>query len=672
MRVVFAGIIMFLATINNCYAELPPLIDREVFFGDPEISGAKISPDGKFITFLKPFKNVRNIWIKERSQKFDQARPLTANILRPITGYFWSHDSRYVIYAQDKGGDENYRIYEVDPHLTGDPVPPSKDLTPLDKVRAIIFDVPRTVPNEIIIGLNDREPSLHDVYRLDLTTGERKLIRKNTENIAGWLTDLKGELRLGIRQTSDGGTEILKIDGGKLIPIYSVSADESADPVRFTPDGNGFYLETNKGKELDLSQLELFDLNSNTSKFIEKDPENKVDFGSVIFSDVTNEMLATFYLGDTLRVYPKQKRFAEDFNHLKKMLPHGDLHIISTTFDEQTCLVAVTRDVDPGSVYIFDRKAGTVEFLYAYRPDLPSEKLVSMKPICYTARDGLTIPSYLTLPKGVPANKLPVVLFIHGGPWARDDWGYDPVAQFLANRGYAVLQPNFRGSTGYGKKFLNAGNKQWGTGPMQNDITDGVNYLIKQGIADPKRVVIAGGSYGGFATLAGLAFTPELYAAGFDIVGPSNIITLLNSIPPYWEPMKKTFAIRVGDKDNPSDRKMLEAQSPLFSAKNIKAPLFVVQGANDPRVKKAESDQIIVALRDLGRKIEYMVAPDEGHGYRGLENRIAMYAAMEKFLATNLNGRFQKDVRPLIQKKLDSLMVDVKTVKLTKSSNAGQ
>jgi dipeptidyl aminopeptidase/acylaminoacyl peptidase len=653
----------------NCFAQLPSLIDREIFFGDPKVSGAQISPDGRFITFLRPFKNVRNIWIKQRSQTFDQARPLTADTLRPIGGYFWSRDSRYVLYAQDKGGDENFRIYEVDPAATGIPVPPAKDLTPLEKVRAAIYDVPRSTPNEIIIGLNDRDPALHDVYRLNLKTGERKLLWKNVENVAGWVTDLKGDLRLGIRQTSDGGTEILKIDGKKLTSIYSVNADESADPVRFTPDGNAFYLETNKGKELDLSQLELYDLKRTTTSLVEKDPENQVDFGDALFSDVTNELLATTYRGDTLRVYPKQKRFADDYARLRKALPHGELHIMSETADEQTWVTAVTSDVNPGSVYIFDRKTGKAEFLYASRPDLPSDKLVSMKPVHYTARDGLNIPGYLTVPRGIPTAMLPTVLFIHGGPWARDEWGYDPVAQFLANRGYAVLQPNYRGSTGYGKKFLNAGNRQWGTGSMQNDISDCVCFLIKQGIADPKRVAIAGGSYGGFATLAGLAFTPDLYAAGFDIVGPSNIITLLNSIPPYWEPMKRTFAIRVGDKDNPTDRKMLVAQSPLFSASNIKAPLFVVQGANDPRVKKAESDQIVAALRDLGRKVEYMVAPDEGHGYSGLENRIAMYAAMEKFLAANLGGRCQQDIREPIQKKLDAIMVDVKTVTLPKDAS---
>jgi len=267
-------------------------------------------------------------------------------------------------------------------------------------------------------------------------------------------------------------------------------------------------------------------------------------------------------------------------------------------------------------------------------------------------------------PKGVPAKNLPVVMMPHGGPWARDFWGFNGLAQFLANRGYAVIMPNFRGSTGYGKHYLNSGNKQWGTGAMQHDLTDGVKYLIEKKIADPKRVAIFGGSYGGYATLAGMAFTPDLYAAGVSYVGPSNIITLLKSIPPYWAPMKRTFAIRVGDMEKPDELKVLEEQSPLNSAKNIKAPLFVIQGANDPRVKKAESDQIVVALRDLGRTVEYMVAPDEGHGFAGRTNRLAAFTALEKFLSEHIGGRFQKDVAPDIQKKIDAMMVDVKTVKM--------
>ncbi|HWP82875.1 MAG TPA: alpha/beta fold hydrolase [Bacteroidota bacterium] len=655
--------LLLFVSAGTLFAQLPPLIDRELFFDDPEILAGNISPDGKYISFIKPFKGVRNIWVKERSAPFESAKPLTADTTRPIPAYFWTHDSKYILYVQDKGGDENYRIYAVDPSATGDPVPPSKDLTPMEKVRAMIIAVPRKTPNEIVIGLNDRRPELHDVYRLNLATGERTLLRKNDENVAGWVTDLDGNLRLGVRVTSTGGTEILRVEGDTLIQIYEVTAEESCSPVRFTPDGKKFYLQTNKG-EIDKTQLELFDLATGKTTLVDKDPLNEVDFSGALFSDITNELLATFYVGDRVRVYPKQKKFGEDWEKMKKALPDGEISIAGSTDDESLFVVSVSRDVDPGSRYLYDRKTGKAELLYRSRPNLPIEHLAPMKPIRYKARDGVTVPAYLVTPKGIPSKNLPTIMLIHGGPWARVSWGYSSEAQFLANRGYAVLMPNFRGSTGYGKKFLNAGNKQWGTGYMQHDITDGVKYIIREGIADPKRVAIFGGSYGGYATLAGLAFTPDLYAAGVSFVGPSNIITLLNSIPPYWAPIKKMFAVRVGDMENPEDLKMLEKQSPLNAAKNIKAPLLVVQGANDPRVKKAESDQIVAALRELGRPVEYLVAPDEGHGFAGRENRLAFYAAMEKFFAKHLAGRYQESMPPEVEKKLAAITVDVSTVKM--------
>jgi len=643
-------------------AQLPPIIDRELFFGDPEISGAQISPNGHHITFLKPFKGVRNIWVKERGEPFEKARPITADTTRPVTSYFWSLDSKYVLYAQDKGGDENYRIYAVDPQASGDPVPPARDLTPLEKVRAMIIDIPKKTPNEILVGLNDRRADLHDVYRVNITTGERRLIRKNDENVAGWLVDLDGNLRLGVRVTSTGGTEILNIEKDSLTSIYTVTADENCGPLRFTPDGKKFYLVTNKGDELDKVQLELYDLSTGKTTLVDKDPMNEVDLAGALFSDVTNELLATYYIGDKMRLYPKEKKFGEDYARLRKALPEGELSLGNMTEDENLWVVAVSSDVDPGSRYLFDRTTGEVELLYRSRPNLPSKDLASMQAVSYKARDGMTVPAYLVLPKGVPPKDLPTIMLIHGGPWYRVSWGYNPEAQFLANRGYAVLMPNFRGSTGYGKRFLNAGNKQWGTGYMQHDISDGVKYLIEEGTADPKRVGIYGGSYGGYATLAGLAFTPELYAAGVSYVGPSNIITLLSTIPPYWAPMKKIFDVRVGDMNNPEDKKRLEEQSPLNSAKNIKVPLLVAQGANDPRVKKAESDRIVLAVRDQGKPVEYLVAPDEGHGFAGRDSRMAFYTAQERFFAKHLGGRFQESVTPEVQKKLTALTVDVKTV----------
>jgi len=666
MRSILTLIILVITMYTNSYSQQPPIIDRELFFGDPEISGAQLSPDGKYLTFLKQYNKIRNIWIKKVDEPFENARPITADTKRAVTSYFWSEDSKFVLYVQDKDGDENYRIYAVDPFETIEGIPQAKNLTPYENVRAMIIDLPKKTPNEIIVALNDRDPSLHDVYRLNLLTGERKLLYENRENIAGWETDRDGNLRLAIRQTEDGGTEILKLEDGKLIKIYEVNFEETAYPVRFTKDGKSFYIATNKGTQRDKIQLELFDLRTGKTKLIDKDPLDEVDFAGALFSDITNELLMTYYVGEKVRYYPKEKKFKKDFETLLTQVPSGNIGILSITNDENLWLVSVSSDVDPGSVYLFDRKTGKAQFVYKSRPNLPSEWLSEMKPLKYKARDGMTIYGYLTIPKGLEPKNLPVVMLIHGGPWARDIWGYNPIVQFLANRGYAVFQPNFRGSTGYGKNYLNAGNKQWGRGSMQHDITDAVEYLIKEGIADPKRVAIAGGSYGGYATLAGLAFTPDLYACGFDIVGPSNIITLLNSIPPYWKPIQKTFAIRVGDKDNPEERKMLEYQSPLNYATEIKAPLYVVQGANDPRVKKAESDQIVAALRDLGREVEYMLAPDEGHGFLNELNRLAMFTAMEKFFVKHLKGRVQEDVREEIQRKLDELTVDISKVEAPK------
>lgn len=660
-RIILFFIVLFAIQAN---AQLPPLLDRELFFGDPEISGAQISPNGQFISFIKPFNNVKNIWIKKRREPFDKARPLTNDEKRPVTGYFWSRDSKYILYVQDKGGDENYRIYAVDALSAGDPVPPARDLTPIKKVRATIIAVPRDTPNEIIVGLNDRNPQLHDVYKINLTTGKRTLIRQNNENIAEWITDQKGNLRLGVRLTPDGGEDIMKVDGKNLVSIYSVNSEEEANPIHFTADGNSFYMITNKGNDVDKSRLELFDLKTGKIKFIEKDPLNEVDFGGALFSELTDKLLVTGYVGDRGdRLYYKDKAFEKDLKKLIAQVGDGIFAVSSKTKDEKTWIVSVSTDVDPGSVYIYDCNTYKAELLYHQRPDLPSKYLAKMKPVRYKARDGLTIHAYLTLPKGIPSKNLPAVVIVHGGPWARDRWGYDPEAQFLANRGYAVLMPNFRGSEGYGKQFVNAGNKQWG-GKILDDVNDGVKYLIRQGIADPKRIAISGGSFGGYETLAGLAFNPNLYAAGFDIAGPSNLVAFIKSIPPYWEPIKKLFAVRVGDINNPEDLKMLEKQSPLNSVKRITAPLYVVQGANDPRVKKAEADQIIAKLHGLGRDVEYMVAPDEGHGFAGKLNNLAMYTAMEEFFAKHIGGRVQKDIRKAIKDRLDSITVDVNTVKM--------
>jgi dipeptidyl aminopeptidase/acylaminoacyl peptidase len=409
--------------------------------------------------------------------------------------------------------------------------------------------------------------------------------------------------------------------------------------------------------------LVLLDPVTLKEQLVEKDPLNRVDFGYVRFSEVTKEPIFTGYTDDKTRLYWNDKNFEADYNLLKKQLPGQELQFVSSTADENLWLIYAFSDTDPGATYLFNRQTKKSSFQYRPRPDIPVKDLSPMTVVRYPSSDGIEIPAYLTLPKGVDPKNLPVIVFPHGGPWARDTWGYSSYAQFLANRGYAVLMPNFRGSTGYGKTFLNAGNNQWGQ-KMQDDITWGVKYVVSQGIGDPKRIGIMGGSYGGYATLAGVAFTPDLYAAAVSIVGPSNLITLLNSIPPYWESIRKVFYLRMGDPNTPEGKEQLIKQSPLTHAKNIKTPLMVVQGANDPRVNKAESDQIVVALRDRGFPVEYILAPDEGHGFARPVNNMAMLAASEKFLAKFLGGRYQESMPPDVKQRLAQITVNVKDVVL--------
>lgn len=652
-------------------AELPPLIDREIFFGDPEISGAQISPDGRYISFIKPLDGTRNVWVKKAGEAFDAARPVTADTKRPITTYFWSRDSKYVLFVQDQDGDENFNVYAVDPAAPaaeGSKVPAARNLTDAKGVRAFIYQVSKRDPDLMFVGLNDRDPAWHDVYEVRISTGERRLLRQNTERIAGWIFDLEDRLRLAVRLDERGTTEVLRVDPEGFTQVYSCSVLESCDPVRFHKDGKRVYLETNKG-DADLTRLVLFDPATGEETLVESDPEGRVDFGSAIFSDVTDELVGTVYVDDRSRYYWRDPAFAADYAWLAGRLPGSEIAFGASTLDERKWIVSARSDVEPGTTYLFDRDRRTLEMQYRIRERLPREHLAQMSSIRYRSSDGLEISAYLTLPKGVPAKNLPLVLFPHGGPWARDNWGYNAYAQFLANRGYAVLQPNFRGSTGFGKRFLNAGNGQWGD-LMQDDLTWGVKHLVEQGVVDPKRVGIMGGSYGGYATLAGVAFTPDLYAAAVAIVAPSNLITLLESIPPYWEAGRVIFHTRMGNPNTPEGKAQLERQSPLNSADKIKTPLLVVQGANDPRVKKTESDQIVIALRDRNFPVEYIVAPDEGHGFARPVNNMAMMAAAEKFLARHLGGRYQPEMPPDVEKRLGEITVDPKTVTLRKPVDA--
>ncbi|HQR35370.1 MAG TPA: S9 family peptidase [Blastocatellia bacterium] len=656
-----------LLAASSSFAQTP-VLDRELFFGDPEISGAQLSPDGKFMAFVKPYKGTRNIWVKKTDEPFNAAKPVTDDQRRPVVNYFWSRDGKYILFSQDKGGDENFNVYAVNPTApiaAGREVPAARNLTDLQGIRAFIYSTPKSDPDALFVGLNDRDNSWHDLYKIKISTGERTLIRRNDDHVSGWLFDQKDQLRLATRTADNGDSEVLVVGKNDLKKVYSCNVFETCAPVRFNKDNRRVYMMTNRGSD-DLIRLVLFDLETLVTESVEMDPLKRVDFGGPIFSDVTDELIATSYEDERTRIYWRDKDYEADYKLLQSKLPNRDLSFDSSTADEKLWKISASSDTEPGEAYLFDRTTKALTLQYRVFDKLPREHLATMKAISYASSDGLQVPAFLTLPKGSTGKNLPMIVFPHGGPWARDSWGYNPYAQFLANRGYAVLQPNFRSSVGYGKKFLNAGNKQWGE-KMQDDLTWGVKAMVAQGIADPKRVGIMGGSYGGYAVLAGLAFTPDVYAAGVSIVGPSNLITLLASIPPYWEAGRKIFNERMGDPSTSEGRAQLERQSPLNSATKIKSPLLVIQGANDPRVKKAESDQIVIALRDRGFAVEYLVAPDEGHGFARPVNNMAMIATAEKFLARHLGGRFQEGATPEVAARLKEITVDVKTVEKPKT-----
>ena len=669
MKTLLIVMTIFLSTAAiEISAQQPALIDREIFFGNPEIASAQISPDGKYIAFIKPYLDTRNIWVKQTAEPFANARLITNRTDRPIPGFFWSRDGKYILFTQDKGGDENYNVYAVDPAekpAAGAEVPTARNITDAKGVRAMINAVPDSDPDAIYVGINERDKAWHDLYKVKISTGERTLINENKDRYQGMIFDNADKMRLAVRSAQNGDTEILRIEAdGKATKIYSCNGFETCSPIRFHKDNKSVYLQTNQG-DPDLIELVLLDVATGKVTKVESDPLKKVDFGGASFSDLTDEIIATSYEDDRERMYWKDKKFEEEYKRLQKQLPNKEIGFGSSTKDENLWLISAYSDTEPGETYLYDRKTKKLTLQYKIREKLDRSSLSPMTSVTYKSSDGMDIQGYLTIPKGSTGKNLPTVLYIHGGPWGRDSWGYHSYAQFLANRGYAVLQPNFRASTGYGKKFLNAGNNEWGQ-KMQDDITWGKKYLVAQGISDPKRVGIMGGSYGGYAALAGVAFTPDEYAASVAIVAPSNLQTLLGSIPPYWEAIRTVFYKRMGDPNTPEGLAQMKRQSPVYSADKIKTPLLVVQGANDPRVNKAESDQIVIALRDRNYPVEYLVAPDEGHGFARPVNNMAMIATAEKFLAKHLNGRFQESMTPDVSKRLAEITVDPKTVTLGK------
>jgi len=661
--VLVAATLAILCAPFTARAQQPPILDRTLFFGDDDIAGERISPDGQFVSFLKPYKGTRNIWVKKTSEPFSAARPVSAESKRPVSGYFWSQDSKFILFVQDAGGDENFNVYAIDPTLAAEPatgVPPTRALTNLQGVRTVIYSVPRTKPDIIYIGLNDRDARWHDLYELRLSSGEKTLLRKNTDRIANWVFDHEATLRLAVRLTGAGDKEFLRVDPDGFKVIYSCDVLEGCGQEGFDAENKLVYLVTNKGP-LNLTELEMLDPATGTTTPVESDPQKRVDFGGVILSVADYRLLFTKYEDDGVRRYFKDHAFEAQLSWLESQFPGKEVRLGARTTDESLWIVSAHSDTDPGDIYVWRPKERTLALQYHIREAIPRAALSERRPYHYRSSDGLDIPAYLTLPKGLPAANLPLIVNPHGGPWAQDTFGYNGFAQFLANRGYAVLQPNFRGSTGYGKAYLNAGNGEWGR-KMQDDLTWGVKALVADGTVDPKRVGIVGASYGGYATLAGVAFTPDLYAAAVDIVGPSNLVTETDLLPPYWEAGKKAWYTRVADPSTAEGKALLIAESPLTRANAIVTPLMVVQGKNDPRVNIRESNQIVAAVRDNGKPVEYLVAPDEGHGYARPINNLAMVSAMESFLAKHLGGRYQQDVPPDIAAKLKDITVDPQTV----------
>ncbi len=622
-----------------------PLIPRDHLFGNPSKSRGKISPDGKWLSWLAPHNDVMNIWIAPRSgtggdtgDDLVQARVISAADDRPIPDYFWAPDGKSILYVQDKGGDENYLLYRIDIE-SGEDI----SLTPFENTRVQIVGASEAMKDRILVGLNNRDPQFHDVYMLDINTAELTLVLEN-EGYAGFETDDALNVRLAMSQNAEGGTDYFRVtDNVVETEPFETTAMEDAlttSPAGYTNDGSILYWLDSRGR----NTAALYAQNTASGERTLVAEDDKADIGGTLRDEKTGVVQAYSVDYLTTRWHAIDHHIKASFAWLEAKL-EGQWGVMSRTDDDLTWIVWNDPLNAPISTYIYDRDEGTLSPFYTTRPELEGAPLQPMHPVEITSRDGLTLPSYLTLAAGSdpdgtgrPGAPTPMVLLVHGGPWARDNYGFNSNHQLLANRGYAVLSVNFRGSTGFGKDFINAGNKQWGLA-MHDDLIDAVEWAVSEGIAARDSIAIMGGSYGGYATLAGLAFTPEVFACGIDIVGPSNLETLLGTIPPYWAPLVKTFHERMGDPGTEDGLAKLKAASPLYKADAITKPLLIAQGANDPRVKQDESDQIVAAMKSAGIPVTYVVYPDEGHGFAKPTNSIAFHAISENFLAETLGGR---------------------------------
>jgi dipeptidyl aminopeptidase/acylaminoacyl peptidase len=619
------------ALARVAHAGLPGLIPRDVLFGNPERTRARISPDARRLAWIAPNdKNVLQVWVQTIGKA--DPKPVTADPKRGIRQYLWAEDARTILYMQDVDGDENFHVFAVE---VDKKEPVVRDLTPFLGVKAGIVDVSPRFPTRVLVQMNLRDRRLFDMYRIDLRTGAVEPDTQNPGDVAGWVVDDAQAVRGAVTVTPDGGREI-RVRPTVKAPwktLLKVGPEENLEPIDFTKDGKSLYLKTTEGT--DTARVVLRHLATGKETPVAK--SDVVDAGDVVVHPTRHVVQAVGFARGRNVWTVVDPTVKADFEALGA-LSDGDFHVANRDTADKVWLVYFVRDRGAVRYYTWDRASKKGTFLFAHQPRLEKFNLADMKPVEIKARDGLTLNCYLTLPPGVPPRKLPAVVLVHGGPWSRDSWGFDPTAQWLANRGYAVLQVNFRGSDGFGKKFLHAADRQWGFA-MQDDLHDAVAWAVKEGLVDPKRVGIMGGSYGGYAALAGAAFTPNAFRCAVDIVGPSNLFTLLKSIPPYWKPMVAMFNQRMGDPDVPDDRELLKRASPLFSARQIKIPLLIGQGANDPRVKQAESEQIVAAIEKNRGQAVYVLYRDEGHGFARPENRIDFFARAEAFLAEHLGGR---------------------------------
>jgi prolyl oligopeptidase PreP (S9A serine peptidase family) len=606
-----------------------PLIPREVLFGNPTYASPTLSPDGRWLGFLAPDEGVLNVWVGP-ADDHTQAVPVTHDRGRGIRAYGFCHDDRTLFYLQDSDGDENWRLHLLDLR-TGQ----ERCVTPFEDVQVRILGHNRWNPTTMLLAINKDRPELHDVYSLDLTTGALEKVLDNPGYV-GWMVDTDLAVQGAVSVTEDGGAVFFLVDeDGEFRPWLNVPPEDASttNPVGFSRDGTTVYLVSSLGANA--ARLVAVDLATGAETVLAEDPA--YDVGGVEFRPETRQPQAVIFDKDREVWSYLDEDYGRAVEELRAALGiDGELGINRAERTDRVWLVSVVPSDGPVRYYLYDRSTKALRFLFSHKPDLAGYVLARMEPFTFTARDGLEIHGYITVPPEVERRNLPAVLNVHGGPWARDTWGYHPEAQWLANRGYVCVQVNYRGSTGYGKAFGNAGDKQWGRA-MHTDLLDAIDHLVRQGLVDPTRVGVMGGSYGGYAALVGAAFTPEVFRCAIDLCGPSNLLTLIESIPPYWKPVVSMMYAKVG---NPATEKdMLWERSPLSRVDNIRIPVLVAQGANDPRVKQAEAEQIVTALKEKGLPHEYLLFPDEGHGLARPENREIYYAAAERFLAEHLGGR---------------------------------